>query len=139
MKGWRQTLHLMLSAASFCFSWLPAPAPPTSSPGSKRPFAGKPTSPLVIGTTLGFACAKPARKCHCPIATAFPGRGHFFYECPLLYHSVHGSCPGWTASGTRIPTCWVGDDITPACRASWKTFSAKLDSAHAAAGVVAPF
>jgi hypothetical protein len=73
------------------------------------------------------------------IATAFPGRDHFFYECPLLYHSVYGSCPGWTATGTRIPTCWVGDDITPACRASWKTFSAKLDSAHSAAGVVAPF
>jgi hypothetical protein len=125
--------------AAYPGPWLPAPAPPANSPGSKRPFAGKPTSPLVIGTTLGFTCAKPARKCHCPIATAFPGRDHFFYECPLLYHSVHGSCPGWTASGTRIPTCWVGDDITPACRASWKTFSAKLDSAHAAAGVVAPF
>jgi hypothetical protein len=25
------------------------------------------------------------------------------------------------ATGDRIPTCWVGDDITPACSANWQT------------------
>ena len=47
---------------------------------------------LIIGTTLGFTCAKASRKCPCVIAAAFPGRRLHFYECPLLYHSIYGSC-----------------------------------------------
>ena len=121
------------------------PHPPVHSPKppqaqQRRRFLGKPLSPLIIGTTLGTATtSRLAKRCACVISTRFPGRDHFSFECPLVYHAQYGTCPGWTAGGDRVPGAWAGDDITPLCRNEWRTFAAALPVAEAAAGVVVPF
>ena len=61
------------------------------------------------------------------------------FECPIRYHAVRNQCPGWTASGERIPASWNGDDITTACQAEWKAFSASLTQARAANGAEVQF
>ena len=73
------------------------------------------------------------------ISTRFPGRDHYTFECPMVYHLQFGACPGWTAGGDRIPGSWTGDDITPACRAEWRTFAASLPVADTAGGVSVAF
>ena len=57
----------------------------------------------------------------------------------MVYHVHYSTCPGWTASGDRVPTAWTGDDITPLCRNEWRTFAAALPVAEAAAGIIVPF
>jgi hypothetical protein len=117
----------------------PPPPPALPSPQKARRFAGKPISPLIIGTTLGVQATKPGKRCHCAVHAAFPGREHFSFECPMAYHLLHGTCPGWTAAGARIPSCWTGDDITPACRTEWRNFAATLPVSHTAGHVQVAF
>ena len=117
----------------------PPPPPALPSPQKARRFAGKPISPLIIGTTLGVQATKPGKRCHCAVHAAFPGREHFSFECPMAYHLLHGTCPGWTAAGARIPSCWTGDDITPTCRTEWRNFAATLPVSHTAGHVQVAF
>jgi hypothetical protein len=78
------------------------------------PFLGKPVSALIVGISLGLAVIAHGRLCTCSIATAFPGRVHRPFECPIKYHTLKGQCPGWTPAGTRIASCWIADDLTTA-------------------------
>lgn len=128
----------------------PRPAPPTTpvaatpAPGATQPpprpiFIAKPCSALVVGTALGLAQLGPGRTCSCTISAAFPGRTHRPFECPIRYHQIRGQCPGWTAAGARIPSCWVGDDLTPACRDEWRDFATTLENARAAHGAQVSF
>ena len=122
---------------------LPQPTRPTAAtqPPQGRydpPFVGKPVSALIIGQDLGVA-VPPGRACLCPISVAFQGREHRPFECPLRYHRLMGQCPGWTPAGTRIPTCWNGENLTTACRAEWKTFLDRLQTARAASGALVSF
>ena len=121
----------------------PLPTRPTAAaqPPQGRyepPFVGKPVSALIVGQDLGVAIP-PGRVCLCPISMTFPGREHRPFECPLRYHRLMGQCPGWTPAGTRIPTCWNGENLTTACRAEWKTFSDRLQTARAASGAQVSF
>jgi hypothetical protein len=125
--------------------WGPSAAaapPPSKAPrgsGGNTPYLGKPVSALIVGNSLGLAVLAHGRLCSCSISAAFPGRSHRPFECPLKYHSRKGQCPGWTPAGTRIPSCWVGDDLTPACRADWSSFAATLTTSLAASGVDVAF
>ena len=107
----------------------------TAGAPSPRPFLGKPVSGLVIGNNIALASLGPGRPCSCAIASAYPGRLHRPFECPIRFHQHLGQCPGWTAAGARIPSCWISEDLTPACRAEWANFAKTLPSAHAAAGI----
>jgi hypothetical protein len=127
-------------------SWGPSTAaapPPAKAPrgsgGGNPPYLGKPVSALIVGNSLGLAVIAHGRLCSCSISAAFPGRSHRPFECPLKYHSLKGQCPGWTPAGARIPSCWVGDDLTPACRADWASFAATLTTSLAASGVDVAF
>ncbi len=96
-------------------------------------------SALVIGDNLGIPIPVPGRPCTCAVSLAFPGKDHRTFECPIRYHRVMGQCPGWTPLGARIPACWAGNELTPACRADWKTFADRLPVARAASGVSVSF
>ena len=107
----------------------PGPTPPAATPpasGNRIGFIGKPLSALICGKNFGVTVPGTPRLCTCPISRAFTGHSHFPLECPFRYHAHRGSCPGWTATGQRIPAAWAGDDITPACQAEWRTFAASL-------------
>ena len=110
---------------------------PRAAPGT--PYIGKPLAPVVIGNNFGVEPPAGSRPCFCVIARRFTGRVHRVFECPIRYHFVCGSCPGWTATGDRIPSSWNGDDITPACQAEWKTFASSLPAARSANGQEAQF
>ena len=126
----------------------PYPPPPTPHPGARSPnqkaaqnspYVGKPLSPLIVGNNFGIEPPVGGRPCSCAVARRFVGRVHRAFECPLRYHFVCGSCPGWTASGDRIPASWSGDDITSACQAEWRTFAASLPQARVANGAEVQF
>ncbi len=123
------------------FPWGPSPAaapPPAKAPRGSTggpPYIGKPVSALIVGNNLGLAVIAHGRLCSCSISVAFPGRAHRPFECPIKYHTLKGQCPGWTPAGTRIASCWVGDDRTPDCRADWAAFAATLPTSFAASGV----
>ena len=120
--------------------WPQPPAPRLPPQQQRRRFLGKPLSPLIIGTTLGITTtSRLAKRCACVISTRFSGKDHFSFECPMYYHAHFGTCPGWTANGDRIPSSWVGNDITPTCRSDWRTFAAALPVADAAASVSVSF
>jgi len=111
----------------------PAYLPPAVTPPPKASgFIGKALSALIIGNNHGVTIPGNPRTCACAISKAFPGRTHFPFECPIKYHAHRGVCPGWTATGLRIPTAWAGDDITPATQAEWRAFQATLTSANVA-------
>jgi hypothetical protein len=76
----------------------------------------------MVGTNIGLNIPTYNRGCSCAVSTAYNGRIHHPFECPIKYHATLGACPGWTAAGARIPACWNGDDLTDACRAEWRTF-----------------
>jgi hypothetical protein len=119
-----------------------APTPPAATPppyaGPPTPrsnnaaFTAKPLSPLIIGNNFGVGNPNQGRPCPCSISLAFPGRTHRAFECPIRYWLVHGTCPGWNADGTRVPSSWAGDDITTACQAQWRNFVPTLRSARTA-------
>ena len=115
---------------------LPAPGhtPPAATPPApgRTGFLGKPVSALICGKNFGVTIPGTFRLCSCPISRAFTGHTHYPFECPFRYHAQRGGCPGWTAAGTRIPASWVGDDITPACQAEWRTLAGSLPSARIA-------
>ena len=115
----------------------PAKAPRGAVAGP--PYVGKPVSALIVGNNLGLAVIAHGRLCSCSISVAFPGRPHRPFECPIKYHNLKGQCPGWTSTGTRIPSCWVGEDLTTACRADWAAFAATLPTPFAASGVDVSF
>jgi hypothetical protein len=110
----------------------PAPQPVHTPPPKALGFIGKALSALIIGTNHGVAIPGNPRLCTCVISKAFPGRTHFPFECPIKYHAHRGVCPGWTATGLRIPTAWSGDDITAATQAEWRAFQATLANANVA-------
>ena len=128
----------------------PAPPPPPAAPRQQArqpnqatrptgPFLGKPISPLIVGSNIGLNIPSFSKGCLCAVSTAYPGRIHRTFECPIKYHATLGACPGWTAAGTRIPACWNGDDLTDACRAEWRTFVQVLPSPNIAQGVEVAF
>jgi hypothetical protein len=96
-------------------------------------------SPVILGNSLGINPIKPGRICNCVISTTYPGRTHRTFECPIRLHAQHHTCPGWTAAGVRIGSCWIGEDLTPACRKESATFAATLPTAWAAGGVDVAF
>jgi hypothetical protein len=118
-----------------------APAVPIASPTQPKPplYVAKPCSALIVGPALGLARLGPGRPCACAINAAFPGRQHRTFECPLRYHQVRGRCPGWTPAGSRVPACWTGDDLTPACRDEWRDFAATLEVSRASLGAQVNF
>jgi hypothetical protein len=117
-----------------------APAPQFTPMATQQPaFLGKPVSKVVVGNSLGFTGTLGGRPCLCSISTAFPGTKHIPPECPIRYHQRFNRCPGWTVAGTRIPACWVGDELTPACRAEWRDFAAPLSTPRAAGTFVVNF
>ena len=79
--------------------------------------------------------------CTCAISVAFPGRLHRNFECPIRLHATYNNlnCPGWTSAGARIPACWNGDVLTPACRAEWRAFAPTLPISNVAKGVDVAF
>ena len=122
---------------------LPLPTPTLPPPTQRAPhsgFLGKPASPLICGANYGFAVTDPnARTCTCSVARAYPGKPHYLFECPYKYHAQRGSCPGWTATGTRIPAAWNGDDITTATAAEWRAMAAGLPLARVVGGRAVTF
>jgi hypothetical protein len=135
----------------------PPPAPVAQRPPARQPgqpsgqgqgrqapraagqFLGKPISPVIVGSDIGLNIPTFSRGCLCPISTAFPGRLHRPFECPIKYHAALGACPDWTAAGARIPACWNGDDLTDACRAEWRTFVRALPCSKIAQGAEVAF
>ena len=117
-----------------------APAPHFTPTATLQPaFLGKPSSKVIVGDSLGLPGAIGGKACTCAISLAFPGTKHIPAECPIRYHQRYNRCPGWTAAGTRIPACWVGNELTPACRADWKDFAAPLITPRAAGTFVVNF
>ncbi len=116
------------------------PAPPPGQ-GSRPtgPFLGKPISPLIVGSNIGLNIPSYTKGCLCAVSTAYPGRIHRAFECPIKYHATLGACPGWTAAGVKIPACWNGDDLTDACRAEWRTFVQVLPCSNMAQGTEVSF
>ena len=112
---------------------------PGQAPRPAGHFLGKPISPVIIGSDIGLNIPSFNRGCLCPISTAFPGRIHSPFECPIKYHATLSGCPGWTAVSTRIPACWNGDDLTDACRAEWRTFVRVLPCSKIAQGTEVAF
>jgi hypothetical protein len=92
-----------------------------------------------VGSNIGLNVPTFGKGCTCAISTAYPGRIHRPFECPIRYHASLGACPGWTAAGIRIPACWIGDDLTDACRAEWRTFAQVLPNSMVAQGVEVAF
>jgi hypothetical protein len=115
------------------------PQTPTPPGAFSTPFVGKPVSALIIGNNFGLANLPPGRCCPCAITRVYASRTHRTFECPLKYWAARGACPGWTATGDRIPASWNGDDITPACQAEWRAFAASVTSARSMAHVEAKF
>ena len=105
--------------------------------GQQPPFLGRPVAPVVVGDDRGIVDLV-RRPCPCAVAVAFPASPHRSWECPLKYHAQLGSCPGWTAAGTRIPGAWNGNNLAPATVTEWRNFiqTHALASAHTAPGVV---
>ena len=63
---------------------LPSPARGgRSSASGSRPFLGKPVSGLIIGNSIALASLGPGRPCTCAIASAYPGRLHRPFKCPI--------------------------------------------------------
>ena len=103
-------------AAAFAHPAPPAPRPPAPRQQAPPSAVCKPISPLIVGTDIGLNIPY-GRTCACAVSTAFPGRQHRPFECPIRLHATLGNCPGWTPAGARIPAFWNGDVLTPACRA----------------------
>ena len=110
----------------------PSPSPGKATPS--QPFVGKPVSALIVGNNFGVETPIAEKNCNCAVSRQYPSRGHRSFECPIRYWSLHAPCPGWTASGDRIPSAWNGDNITAACQAEWKQFAAGLARARTATG-----
>ena len=96
---------------------------------------GRPISTLIVGTDIGLPIPIAGTGCTCAISVAFPGRLHRNFECPIKLHATFHQCPGWTPAGTRIPSGWNGDVLTPACRDEWRAFAPTLPASNAARGV----
>ena len=121
--------------------WLAPNAPPRpAGPRAPRgPFVGRPISTLIVGTDIGLPIPIAGTGCTCAISVAFPGRLHRNFECPIKLHATFHQCPGWTPAGTRIPACWNGDVLTPACRDEWRAFAPTLPISNAARGADVAF
>jgi len=104
-------------------------------------FLGIPGSKLVCGADIGFDVPPGSRCCNCIIATNYTGSAHRGFECPLRYWTRFHGCPGWTATGHRIPAAWNGPNLTRQTRDDWTAFIGKhaLPHARAMAGSVVPF
>jgi hypothetical protein len=92
-----------------------------------------------VGSNIGLNIPSFNKGCLCAVSTAYPGRIHRPFECPIKYHATFGACPGWTAASTRIPACWNGNELTNACRAEWRTFAQVLACSNVSQGVEMAF
>jgi len=105
-----------------------------------RPGAGNlpiyiPQSAEIIGPLL----APPARLPAGIICRTCAGCSHAHTECPIRYFTRLGApCPGFTATGQRVPGDWANGDLTPAARAAWKVYIATHNLRLHKGGVVAP-
>ena len=106
-------------------------------------FVGKPVSTLIIGNNFCVKTPLAEKHCTCAIFRQYPTRGPWppvlRMSAALLARTLRGSCPGWTATGNRVPASWNGDDIAPACQADWKLFALSLPRARTASGPDALF
>jgi hypothetical protein len=97
------------------------PTPPGTTPLTPPAtgFLGIPGSKLVCGADIGFDDLPGHRYCHCAIVGHYPGSLHCCFGSPLRYWARYNGCPGWTASGHRIPAAWVGPKLTRQTRTEW--------------------
>ncbi len=98
-------------------------------------------NPCLLSSSATASAAQPhlGRTCKCVISTTYPGKPHSSFEFPIRFHAQHCTCPGWTAAGVRIGTCWIGDALSPACSKEWATFAATLPTSWASRGVDVTF
>ncbi len=105
---------------------LPPPhvAPPALATVKTEP-PGKESS-LPVYVTVEGCNSVPAGEVRSPICNCRnklclsyrPGL-HATWDCPLLYWSIWGCCPGFLPSGDRDPSQWTGEALTPAAKRAW--------------------
>jgi hypothetical protein len=79
-----------------------------------------PCSAEVIGPQLAVWPAPPQAK----LCRACPGCAHAHFECPVRYAARLGlPCPGFDASGARVPGDWSGPDLQRATRSAWTAYA----------------
>jgi hypothetical protein len=94
-----------------------------------------PQSAEIIGPLL----APPARLPAGIICRTCAGCSHAHTECPIRYFTRLGApCPGFTATGQRVPGDWANGDLTPSARTAWKVYIATHNLRPHKGGVVAP-
>ena len=90
---------------------------------ARPPPINLPCSAEIIGVKLAVWSAVPAHL----TCRACSGCAHAHFECPIRYFARLGTpCPGFDATGARLPNSWNGNDITRATRADWKSFAARF-------------
>jgi hypothetical protein len=81
-----------------------------------------PCSAEVIGPQLAvWPTLPPGLLCR-----TCPGCAHAHFECPARYAARLGfPCPGFDASGVRIPGDWSGPDLQRATRTAWTAYASR--------------
>lgn len=113
LSTWRDPLH---SAPGPSFSYGATPPLPPPSQGS-RVFVGRPASAAIVGALLAIRSppSLPCKFCSQP--------GHSSWECPRNYYLTLGeACPGFDATGRKIPNAWTHGELTDAAKANWITY-----------------
>jgi hypothetical protein len=109
-------------------AWPAAPPARAAAPPGQRkqrqPSLCIPGSPALVGPAIGFYPAPTgARGCLCAIGSTV---AHWRFECPFALATLFGHpCPGFDANGQRIAAEWVGADLSPAARTSWRSLIAR--------------
>jgi hypothetical protein len=143
-----------------------APPPPPPGPPPPRPAAGAPVSlSAAFGAVAAAGQAGSARGAarplpvHLPcsaeiigrqlavwptlprhlLCRSCPGCAHAHFECQARYAARLGQpCPGFDASGSRIPGDWNGHDLQRATRSAWTAYASRHGLALASAAPGAP-
>ena len=95
-------------------------------------FVGKPVSPSVVGSALGFPMQGVTACSLCPGNPV-----HSSFECPIRYFRKTGQpCPGIDSSGNRVQAAWNGNNINSQTKAAWRMYIPQhgLQDAHRAGG-----
>lgn len=113
---------------------------PNSQTGNAKPQARNvyiPRSTWVIGDRGQILKNWPAAQhtCKNPTCLANQPTKHAAFECPIRYWENLGNCPGFDKSGKRVPSMWVGNDLTSQCRKEWNTFIQQKSLTHHPASV----
>ena len=107
-----------------------------ASKGKGIMFVGQPASDDIIGSSLAVwgasRCKNPCRNCP-------PTGRHASWECPHRYlERLREPCPGFDASGQKLPSAWVGGQLTPKTKAQWKAYIATFGLERAGEAPRAP-